>query len=81
MERAIVFKDKVTGDGEWNFEGETMVMWNYMATCIKQDAKEMLAESNEKGHYKLLEYRGSGSCLREKTSLQSLAGDQDYGKL
>ena len=27
-ERAMIFKDKVIKEREWNFQGETTTMWN-----------------------------------------------------
>ena len=45
------FKDKVTKEGEQNFQGETTEMWNQMAYCIRKVVKKMLGESKEKIHY------------------------------
>lgn len=45
-----MFQDKVIDKGEWNFEGETTVMWNQMANCIRKVTKQVLGESKGKRH-------------------------------
>ena len=40
-ERATIFRDKVTMEGDWDFEGETTAMWKQMTNYIRKATKEM----------------------------------------
>lgn len=43
-------KDKVINEGEWDFERETIAMWNQMTNYIRKVVKDVLVESKEKIH-------------------------------
>ena len=59
--RATMFKDKVIEEGERNFKGESIAIWNQMADYIRKVAKEVLGELKGKIYYDKLKKPGGGA--------------------